>query len=155
MIKAIETIYDGYKFRSRLEARWAVFFNAMGWEYKYEPEGFVLDDGVAYLPDFYLPDLHTWIEVKPDDILEDDLKKCASLSKDIGGDFNVIIVNGLPAPRQYTCFCNGIEIDGATLSSYIRQKGWEHPYVSGDWEKEDYICFEKAKMSRFEHNQKG
>lgn len=25
-IKPIETIYNGYHFRSRLEARWAVFF---------------------------------------------------------------------------------------------------------------------------------
>lgn len=29
-IKAIETEYDGHRFRSRLEARWAVFFNAVG-----------------------------------------------------------------------------------------------------------------------------
>ena len=29
-IKAIETYYKGYRFRSRLEARWAVFFDAAG-----------------------------------------------------------------------------------------------------------------------------
>lgn len=29
-IKAIETEYDGHRFRSRLEACWAVFFNAVG-----------------------------------------------------------------------------------------------------------------------------
>ena len=29
MIKAIETVYNGYRFRSRLEARWAVFFDAL------------------------------------------------------------------------------------------------------------------------------
>ena len=53
-IKAIETIYNGYKFRSRLEARWAVFFDNAVIEYEYEPEGFDLG-GVWYLPDFYLP----------------------------------------------------------------------------------------------------
>ena len=37
-IKAKETYYDGYRFRSRLEARWAVFFNNIGLEY--EMEGF-------------------------------------------------------------------------------------------------------------------
>lgn len=37
-IKPIETIYNGYRFRSRLEARWAVFFDALGVEYQYEPE---------------------------------------------------------------------------------------------------------------------
>lgn len=51
MIKAIETYYNGRKFRSRLEARWAVFLDALGVEYEYEPEGFV-KDGVCYLPDF-------------------------------------------------------------------------------------------------------
>lgn len=39
-IKAKETYYDGYRFRSRLEARWAVFFNNIGLEYEYEMEGF-------------------------------------------------------------------------------------------------------------------
>ena len=38
--KAKETYYDGYRFRSRLEARWAVFFNNIGLEYEYEMEGF-------------------------------------------------------------------------------------------------------------------
>ena len=32
-MKAIETEYNGYRFRSRLEARWAVFFDALGIEY--------------------------------------------------------------------------------------------------------------------------
>ena len=56
MIKAIETVYNGYRFRSRLEARWAVFFDALGLEYEYEPEGFSLGAG-GYLPDFRLVDL--------------------------------------------------------------------------------------------------
>lgn len=51
-MKAIETYYNGYRFRSRLEARWAVFFDTLGVKYEYEPEGFVLDDGTWYLPDF-------------------------------------------------------------------------------------------------------
>ena len=51
-IKAIETVYNGYRFRSRLEARWAVFFDALGVEYEYEPEGFKLPSGKCYLPDF-------------------------------------------------------------------------------------------------------
>ena len=51
-IKAIETVYNGYRFRSRLEARWAVFFDALGVSYEYEPEGFKLPSGKIYLPDF-------------------------------------------------------------------------------------------------------
>ena len=51
-IKPIETLYHGYRFRSRLEARWAVFFDSLGVKYEYEPEGFKLPDGSMYLPDF-------------------------------------------------------------------------------------------------------
>ena len=64
-IKAIETHYNGFKFRSRLEARWAVFFDAAGIRYEYEPEGFKMNNGLCYLPDFYLPDENMYVEVKP------------------------------------------------------------------------------------------
>lgn len=75
-IKAIETVYKGYKFRSRLEARWAVFFDVCGVEWEYEPEGYNVD-GLCYLPDFLLHDVSIchdeystyvlpklWVEVK-------------------------------------------------------------------------------------------
>lgn len=64
-LKAIETVYGGYRFRSRLEARWAVFFDVCEIPYQYEPEGFVLDDGTCYLPDFYLPWFECYVEIKP------------------------------------------------------------------------------------------
>lgn len=51
-MQPIETVYHGHRFRSRLEARWAVFFNALDIEWEYEPEGFTLKDGTNYLPDF-------------------------------------------------------------------------------------------------------
>jgi len=63
MLKAIETVYSGYKFRSRTEARWAVWFDALGVEYRYEEEGFNLD-GVYYLPDFHLPGYPAFVEIK-------------------------------------------------------------------------------------------
>ena len=64
-IKPIETVYKGYRFRSRLEARWAVFFDALGLKYDYEREGFSMSSlDKWYLPDFYLPDLEMFVEVK-------------------------------------------------------------------------------------------
>jgi hypothetical protein len=62
-IKAIETRYAGHRFRSRLEARWAVFFDALGVEWLYEPQGYDIN-GAWYLPDFWLPREHCWVEVK-------------------------------------------------------------------------------------------
>lgn len=65
MIKAIETRYKGYRFRSRLEARWAVFFDALDVPWEYEPEGFDLGAAGRYLPDFWLNPWGAWFEVKP------------------------------------------------------------------------------------------
>ena len=53
-LKAVQTRYHGYLFRSRLEARWAVFFDMCGVKYEYEPEGYDIGDGLMYLPDFLL-----------------------------------------------------------------------------------------------------
>jgi len=68
MIKAIQTSYKGYRFRSRLEARWAVFFDTLGIEWEYEKEGFELGDEGRYLPDFWLPGKKVWVEIKPDNV---------------------------------------------------------------------------------------
>lgn len=67
MIKAIPTIYKGYEFRSRLEAKWAYFLDQLDIKWVYEPEGYILNDGTKYLPDFYLPDFEDgmYAEVKP------------------------------------------------------------------------------------------
>lgn len=62
-IKPIETRYKGYRFRSRLEARWAVFFDTLGVSWEYEAQGYDLD-GLRYLPDFWLPKHDTWVEIK-------------------------------------------------------------------------------------------
>ena len=63
-IQAIPTQYKGYKFRSRLEARFAVFFDALNQGFRYEPEGYNLERGLNYLPDFFL-DVGYFVEIKP------------------------------------------------------------------------------------------
>lgn len=63
--KAIQTNYAGCRFRSRLEARWAVFFDSLKVPWSYEHEGFDLGGGEWYLPDFWLPEQRLWLEIKP------------------------------------------------------------------------------------------
>jgi len=62
-VNAIETTYKGYKFRSRLEAKWACVFDQLGWQWEYEPL-----DLNGYIPDFTLMWPHgiTLVEIKPD-----------------------------------------------------------------------------------------
>jgi|SRR5215208_4017187 len=67
MLRPIDTVYNGYRFRSRLEARWAVFFDVLGVPYDYEPEGYDLGRVGWYLPDFWLPEQRCWVEIKPAD----------------------------------------------------------------------------------------
>jgi hypothetical protein len=62
-IKAIETFYAGCRFRSRLEARWAVLLDTLGIRWVYEHQGYATEHG-AYLPVFWLPDLNTILEIK-------------------------------------------------------------------------------------------
>ena len=98
-LKAIETVYNGYRFRSRLEARWAVFFDAMGIKYDYEKEGYDLGRGLLYLPDFWLPDLRSWVEIKPNEPSEIESEKCELLSRQ--GNHNVLMLIGsIPSPQD-------------------------------------------------------
>lgn len=88
MIKPIQTKYHGCLFRSRLEARWAVFLDSLGIEWEYEKEGYDLD-GVWYLPDFWIPYRYGpgwgfWLEIKPVPLSKEELSKCAALAAATG-----------------------------------------------------------------------
>lgn len=63
MIKAIPTTYKGTRFRSKLEARYASALDRYEVEWVYEVEGYEYG-GIRYLPDFYLPEMNTLLEVK-------------------------------------------------------------------------------------------
>jgi len=62
---AIPTEYRGQKFRSRLESTVAWLLDAMGVEWQYEPQSFLLPNNVNYWPDFYCPKQKMWIEAAP------------------------------------------------------------------------------------------
>lgn len=97
--RAIETRYKGYRFRSRLEARWAVFFDAEKVRWEYEPEGFELPGGIRYLPDFHLPDLDLWVEVKAEGVPRTDAER-GKIEGFVEATGNVLLVtNGLPGER--------------------------------------------------------
>lgn len=96
-LKAIETVYSGYKFRSRLEAKWAIFFDAVGVCYDYEPEGYDLEEAGWYLPDFKLFE-GNYVEIKPRNQWKYDLKaqKLAVVS-----GTPVLYICGNPHPGEY------------------------------------------------------
>jgi len=69
-IPAKATMYKGRLYRSRLEARWAAMFDAMGWQYEYEP--FDLE---GWSPDFKIKGVYLdiLVEVKPQYLINDSL----------------------------------------------------------------------------------
>lgn len=97
-LKAIETRYQGYRFRSRLEARWGVFFDALGLKWEYEPQGFDLPCG-NYLPDFWLTQVKMWAEVKPVEFSAIELEKAQQLARLSGS--HVLQLIGIPENKPY------------------------------------------------------
>jgi hypothetical protein len=136
MIRALETRYKGYRFRSRLEARWAVFFDALGLDWQYEPEGYDLS-GVEvdrcrpveltgrdafYLPDFLLFSPYSWVEVKPTEPTEVETERAFRLAK--ATDRPVVIVCGPPWCDEGTSGYNGGQ------SGYmIAENFWDNCYM--------------------------
>lgn len=98
----IETGYKGYRFRSRLEARWAVFLDNLPMQWQYEKEGYRLHDGSLYLPDFWLAELGIWLEIKGDAPTPEEIRKCEQLRDETGRA--VLLFSGLPFERWGTLF---------------------------------------------------
>lgn len=105
-LSPIPTAYQGYLFRSRLEARWAVFFTTLAIAWEYEAEGYTLPDGLWYLPDFWLPQVRMFAEVKPavlgDDIVEigdEAMRKAIGLVE--GSGRPLMILDGPPRITNY------------------------------------------------------
>jgi hypothetical protein len=83
----------------------------MNWEWKYEDQGYVLETGECYLPDFELrlPNEEEWyIEVKPDNFDKFDqnsyMDKLQCFTKEVGKD--LLIVDGNPSCKPFDVACH-------------------------------------------------
>lgn len=119
-----ETEYKGILFRSRLEAKVAFFFDKAGIEWVYEPDRVVNGDS-EYNPDFYLPELDDYVEVKG---------KRPGYEKEIlkarehltwGGDIKrLVIISEIPDPTapglpHFPCYYYDASIGGDCIET-----GW-------------------------------
>lgn len=181
-IKAIETVYNGYRFRSRLEARWAVFFDALNIHYEYEPEGFELgkksqflyvspeeeDTELGrYLPDFWLPQVEMWAEVKARPFTSLEHEKCEALAK--GSGYACLMLDGPPATRNYWAYECGYGAENEyEEADYLLSVGryWENegrfyshtglsPFEVQDfyYQIDDCPGVLAARQARFEHGE--
>lgn len=168
-IQPIQTVYNGYRFRSRLEARWAVFFDAFGIQYEYEPEGYWLPDGTPYLPDFLIYVRHrsyedeyepVYVEVKGVLTKEDE-------NKLIQFPYPLILLGSIPKDVwEYTDtfdqdnrFHSYTFIDGDSYCAYFSISGGEnwiagfdHNEYDGGRAMNEALLY--ARQARFEHGEK-
>lgn len=176
MIKAIETSYAGCRFRSRLEARWAVFFNEMSIGWQYEPQGFVIEDR-PYLPDFLL-DCGTWIEVKGSEAqLDRRLMEAAAnelpWSGVVSGDPSLMLLGPIPEPQSCDLGWLGFTHTGNKIDTYWYGFDFGTPWfvnagnpdLTGPWLtpvqgssgilSRTALAYKAARSARFEHGQHG
>lgn len=168
-IMSIDTVYNGHKFRSRLEARYAIFMQSMNIEWVYELEGYKLPSG-WYLPDFYLPDFEfngSFAEVKFK-FNEDEIKLCKELCELTKKP--VLMLEGIPSVKMYSIFYfeetkNEVSLVRGMISPDERRYG-QRMYVWPEFAKGDYEylseegvkywegyynhAIDKANMARFE-----
>jgi hypothetical protein len=154
-IEAIETEYKGYKFRSRLEAKWAVFFDAMDWVWEYEPEGYKMEykgEIIRYLPDFRLPDKGAYVEVKGPALNAADRLKIEALTHETNAP--VYLLSDIPEEGVLKpwdiCICpdENHDLDGFVL--WMEYEPYENDMVA------EYVAaLKKARQARFEHGEKG
>lgn len=136
MIAPIQTSYKGYKMRSRTEAKWAIFFDTLGLRWQYEVEGFDLGAAGYYLPDFWLPDLRLWCEVKGIEPPAEELRKLQALAEGRGD--NVLLLVGQPgAPKE--------------IDAYMWRWSYEGRLFVGDFtEAEEIAGYARDGRSRIE-----
>ncbi len=87
-----------------------VFFERIGIEFQYEPEAFRLPDGRGYWPDFYLPHIRVFAEVKGIEPTPEEESKARLLVHDRGG-----LLLFLPGPPNY-CSYRGVSWDTGDIT---------------------------------------
>jgi hypothetical protein len=168
IIKPIETIYKEYRFRSRLEARYAVYFDSVGITWEYEREGYDLGGGLFYLPDFWLPQVMMWAEVKPTKLTDIEMEKIKRLV--FGTGYGCILLEGFPESKPYdVTSASWIESDEeiharcytvalTNYHGYLTDEGrfYSCPCDDEVQQFDDTIkAVKAAKQARFEHGECG
>jgi hypothetical protein len=152
-LKAIETRFKGCRFRSRTEARWAVYFDAIGTPWQYEKEGFDLPSG-KYLPDFWLPQVEMWAEVKPVELTPVEYRLAAELAALSQRAFLMLV--GPPENKPYWAIEPGGEECSYSLTGTCldEDRFYSSPCVDDEF-PDAGKAVEVARSARFEFGQSG
>lgn len=108
-------VYKEILFDSRTEATWSAYFDCVGLEWQREPETFrinsddreqlaleairlddmaIVHDPLLYTPDFFIPKLDTYVEIKYNRIYPIDILKVIAVARCLGK--SALLINGGP-----------------------------------------------------------
>jgi hypothetical protein len=119
----IPTRYAGVIFRSKTEARFAAWCETWSVRWEYEPEGFQIG-GVRYLPDFWLPEGKTLVEIKPALFLNEAWKLDA-LAAALDPSDEVYAWDDDEVHRGITLWCGTMSGEGFEVHRLWKDMGWE------------------------------
>ena len=169
-MRAKQIIVEGIHFRSKLEARWYLFFKKLGWNVIYEPE---IEGLTGWLPDFLIIGKEGWktlVDVKPIDsendwediyyepIMKDKggYEKCIGKKEIIRGyhqDYNKIMNSGIKNLPKYELLILGtnLRLDGGNGFGilYERLKGHDLNKETNEYEIKDLKDIHKANECMF------
>ena len=172
--KAIEVKWHGCRFRSKLEAQWAIVFECIGLEWAYEPMGYKLGNGLWYMPDFLVAGLvgvgdgWTFVEVKGK-MRDIDRSKIDEFSK----HYPLYVVGEVPYTDPFgsqhrafgrdTCFHSlsriFVERSAGVIESGaigVGRDGMPEIVPEWDWngdEQATRLAFLAARYARFDHGE--
>lgn len=154
-LRAIETAYAGCRFRSRTEARWAIFMDELDVSWEFEAQGFHTPAG-GYLPDFWLPDVDLYVEIKGPRPGDQELAKCQAVPN------LIILVGGVPRHLEDMEYWRW-EPCGKGWPHLIHrcEEGWVINSAEKDWpfpsSDADLVAgaLTAARSARFEHGENG
>lgn len=164
MFHSKETKYNGYNFRSRAEARWAIFFDAFGIKYHYEYQDFILEDGIRYLPDFWLPEFmggcHAEVKGKFTDVEKQKCKQLALLTNE-----PVLLLEGVPDHKFTVWYVSEINQEIKRIIEYYGTFMEDRMFCDGefverlpgckpcDMQDGNLTAINESRSARFEHFQ--
>ncbi len=174
-MRAKQIIVEGIHFRSKLEARWYLFFKKLGWNIIYEPE---IEGLTGWLPDFLIIGKNGWktlVDVKPIDSISDwedyyekpIFKDKGSYQKYVGSerilrgyhpDYHKIMNSGIKtlAPYELLILGSNLRLDGGNGFGILYERNVEYDRDENDVPiRKDLGDIHRAHECMFVENDRG
>ena len=137
-----ETLYNGVYFKSRLEAKWACFFDHIGasWGYEKMQAMITQSDGrsVVYTTDFTLFNMDCHIEVKPVYPSDEEMRKCMEAAR-ISSNPIHLLYGSQPGAPYHQSFQDGPVAPAYGGMTFHKVRGG----ISVTWTKEVVFCIDR------------